>query len=100
MSIKHDNGKPKIVKGLLQFFPLACGEVAKCSEFGGTKYSWEGWSEVENGIERYSEAMARHLSEGGGIDEESGLLSAAHVAWNAMAVLELRLREKEGKDES
>lgn len=94
---KLDAGKPQVRKGLLEQFPRACMAVAEVSTFGADKYTWGGWREVENGIERYGDAEQRHVCKAvieGDVDAESGLLHAAHEAWNALARLELILREK------
>ena len=96
---KRDNGKPR--HGLvLGAFSNALTEVAKVGTFGANKYSDNGWLSVPNGLARYTDAMLRHhFAEAGGeeLDEESGLRHAAHRAWNALAVLELALREKGAK---
>ena len=60
--------------------------------FGAKKYTDRGWKEVNNGIERYLSAMLRHyfkFKNGEDLDNESGLTHLAHMAWNALAVLEL-----------
>lgn len=97
IGVKHDQGKPKVAM-VFQYFPKALTEVAKCGTFGTAKYGngkfWDhNWNRVENGVERYSDAMIRHfLSEPTeGKDPDTELLHAAHVAWNALARLELML---------
>lgn len=95
--LKFDHGKPLVVKGVLHYFPRAIEAVAGLSEFGATKYSWEGWRHVPNGIERYREALVRHVlaeQTEGPVDPETGLLHATAVAWNALASLELLLRNR------
>ena len=96
---KLDNVKPR--HGLvLGAFSNALTEVAKVGTFGANKYSDNGWLSVPNGLARYTDAMLRHhFAEAGGeeLDDDSGLRHAAHRAWNALAVLELVLREKGGK---
>ena len=97
---KLDAGKPCVWRGAIDYFPGAIRAVATVSTFGATKYSWNGWSTVPQGFERYSDAMVRHLiaeSAEGPYDNDSGLLHAAHVAWGALARLEFLLREKELK---
>jgi hypothetical protein len=94
---KLDAGKPCLWRGAVDYFPGALRAVATVSTFGATKYSWKGWSTVPEGFERYSDAMVRHLvaeSEKGPWDNDSGILHAAHAAWNALARLEFLLREK------
>lgn len=94
--VKYDEGKPRA--GLvLGGFSKALMEVSKVGTFGAEKYTDNGWVSVENGVERYTDAMLRHwLNEVSGeeVDEESGLHHAAHLAWNALARLELMLREQ------
>lgn len=96
---KLDHGKSACFQGLLAYFPGACEQVAAVSTFGASKYAWKGWESVPRGFERYSDALVRHLiREGSGElkDPDSGLTHAAHVAWNALARLELLLKEQNG----
>lgn len=90
---KLDHNKPR-ASLVLKDFSLALMEVCKVGTKGADKYSDHGWLSVENGIERYESALLRHLLDMRETDEESGLLHAAHAAWNALAVLELKLRGK------
>jgi hypothetical protein len=96
---KLDLGKPKLYKGLMKQFPLACEQVAVVSEYGANKYTWNGWEQVDDGVERYMDALFRHIQKEdieGFYDigpSGSGLMHAAHVAWNALAVLELKIKE-------
>lgn len=95
---KLDAGKSCVWQGALSYFPKAIAQVAAVSTFGAGKYAWKGWETVPNGINRYSDAMCRHLLEEGQChvyDGDSGLLVAAHTAWNSLARLELMLREIE-----
>ena len=87
--VKLDIGKIRL--GLvLSGFSTALKEVGKVGTFGANKYTDNGWQEVENAKERYTDALLRHLFahfEGEPIDKESGLLHLAHCAWNALAIL-------------
>lgn len=97
---KLDQGKSPVGRGLLGYFPRACLAVADVSASGANKYSWKGWETVPDGIERYGDAMARHICKSaieGEIDPDYGHLHAAHLAWNAMAHLELVLRKNEAQ---
>lgn len=97
---KFDGGKSPIYRGGLAYFPAAIREVATVSAFGASKYSWNGWRGVDDGINRYSDALVRHLgyeAEGEDVDPDSRLLHAAHVAWNALARLELILEERKNQ---
>lgn len=92
---KLDAGKtmPSLI---LSAMPRAMLAVAEVGTFGARKYSRNGWLSVENGVERYTNAMDRHrLYEtiDGPVDPQSELLHASHLAWNALARLELMLRE-------
>lgn len=95
---KLDAGKPRV--GLvLGGFAQALREVAMVGTFGARKYTDNGWVEVPDGIRRYTDAMLRHyLAEAAGedFDDGSDLLHAAHVAWNALARLELMMRQEDG----
>ena len=91
---KLDAGKPEVVKDVLAYFPNALREVGGVSAYGARKYTRMGWASVPDGVDRYTEALGRHLlaeAEGERIDQ-SGLWHDAQVAWNALARLELRLR--------
>jgi len=95
--IKYDGGKAPIFRGGLGYFPRAISAVSSVSAFGASKYAWGGWRSVDNGYTRYSDAMVRHLAyegQGEDVDPDSGLLHAAHTAWNALARLELLLSQE------
>lgn len=97
---KLDHGKSPVYRGLLDYFPRACMAIADVSAKGAAKYSWKGWEKVENGVQRYADACARHIvyeSIEGPIDSETGCFHKTQKAWNALAELELFLREREGK---
>lgn len=90
---KHDAGKVRA--GLLvKDFPHALTAVARVATFGAQKYAAHSWKTVPGAEERYHDALHRHtLAKYSGeiSDPESGLPHAAHIAWNALALLELEL---------
>lgn len=95
---KLDAGKAPVVRGAIGYFPRALTEVAMVSKFGADKYTWGGWESVPDGVQRYTDALGRHLlaeASEGPTDAATGLSHAAQVAWNALARLELMLRESE-----
>lgn len=103
---KLDAGKSPVFQGLLSYFPAACVAVANVSRLGAEKYAWKGWESVPDGFNRYSDALGRHLcAEGtdGPIDSTmkdsdgsiAGVYHASQVAWNALARLELLLKESQ-----
>lgn len=90
---KLDSGKPRV--GLvLQGFKNALLEVSKVGTCGAAKYTDNGWMVVPDGESRYEDALFRHLLADTEVDPDFDLLHAAHAAWNALAVLELKLRKK------
>lgn len=94
---KMDRGKPNLDL-VLGEFARALIEVGRVGTFGAEKYTPRGWLSVPNGEERYASAMLRHYFQrraGEMYDRDSGLLHAAHEAWNALARLELQLRRVE-----
>lgn len=94
---KLDYGKIKPAL-VMAGFARALTEVSEVATYGAEKYSPNGWAHVPDGVERYTNAMYRHLLQEeteGAIDSETGLYHAAQAAWNALARLELMLRELE-----
>ena len=97
VGIKHDAGKAPVWQGVFANFPNALLQVAHVSRYGQTKHpSYQNWQQVPDALNRYRDGLGRHMLEiaaGEQFDAESKLLHAAHFAWNALAVLELQLRE-------
>ena len=81
---KYDGGKPRIGE-MLQDFAEPLYEVTKAWEYGAQKYEERNWRKVDDGERRYTNALLRHLleEETTPVDDESHLLHASHVAWNA-----------------
>jgi hypothetical protein len=97
---KLDAGKPRPAL-VLGDFSRALSAVTDVGTYGAAKYTDHGWLTVPDGVQRYSDAMMRHwLDESAGIacDRETNLLHAAHLAWNALARLELMLLQREPKE--
>lgn len=89
--VKDDSNKPRLDL-VLGDFANALWAVGVVGTYGANKYTDKGWHEVENGIERYSNALLRHYfkyKSGEYVDIESGLSHLAHMAWNALAILQL-----------
>lgn len=94
---KLDAGKPRLSL-VFHGFARALRAVGEVGSFGAAKYTDNGWMDVQNGIERYNDALLRHelcAATGEFSDPDSGLPHLAHLAWNALAILELTLREME-----
>lgn len=100
---KYDGGKIPVFRGAIGYFPTALKAVAEISYFGARKYAWAGWRGVDDGINRYTDGLMRHLlaeAEGETRDPDSELLHAAHTAWNALARLELIIEEQKKNGET
>jgi hypothetical protein len=99
---KLDQGKNRL--GLVVFgFARALQEVGRVGTYGAAKYSDNGWIQVPDGQARYTDAMMRHLIKeaiGEQCDEDTGILHAAHAAWNALARLDFMIREREMADKA
>lgn len=93
---KYDNGKP-MPGTLVNVFPEALLAVGATIEFGTHKYpDPRNWRKVEGANKRYQDSLMRHLIKhnmGEVNDRETGIPHLAHMAWNALAILELYLLE-------
>ncbi len=91
---KLDDGKIRC--GLvLGDFSKALLAVAEVGTVGAKKYTDHGWLTVPNVEKRYTDAMLRHYfdeSSGERYAQDTTCLHAAHLAWNALARLELILK--------
>lgn len=97
VGVKHDQDKPHM-NLLLQEVPNALVEVSKALRMGEEKYGRGNWRIVENKEDRYLAALMRHLvaiHQGEHKDSESGLSHLAHVAVNALFLLDGSVNEKE-----
>ena len=78
---------------LVEGMPRALSRVVEVLEHGAIKYEAHNWRKVDNGIERYKEAFYRHVMNiDGGLlsrDKDSQLLHLAHIACNALFLMEL-----------
>lgn len=94
---KLDAGKVEMTL-ITQGMARALRAVAEVATFGATKYSRGGWVEVADGFRRYNDAQGRHENDrarGETHCPDSGKLHLSHEAWNALAKLDLYLREQE-----
>lgn len=93
--IKYDTGKPDL-NLVFSDFSRALYYVGEVGTYGAKKYAPSNWLKVDKGYERYTSAMYRHQLESHSQPlDESGFLHDGLVAWNALAKLELKLREIE-----
>ncbi|CUH74602.1 hypothetical protein AXI70_gp27 [Cronobacter phage Dev-CD-23823] len=89
--LKFDGDKPRMDL-LVDGCPNALENVASVLTFGAKKYEAHSWQHVPSGETRYKAALLRHLTayaKGEAVDPESGMSHLAHVACNALFILEL-----------
>ena len=94
---KENRNKPQL-SILFKQFPKALEALTKCSEYGNNKYKdtdsdFLNFKRVEGGSKTYADAGLRHRLETG--LDESGLPHQFHIAWNAVAELQLWIEENE-----
>lgn len=106
MGNKEDNGKLPLGVVIHRQFPNALKAIAECSQYGHEKYKetdldWLNCHRVENGEERYADAMMRHFLDSGidfkGVDsgeKGSGLEHIKQAAWNMLLLVEILERKK------
>ena len=93
---KTNKNKPEISL-LFKQFPKALEAIVMCSQYGHEKYKetdkdYLNYTRVDGGSKTYADAGLRHRLQQGK-DLESGLPHQFHVAWNALAELELWIKE-------
>lgn len=94
-----------IITGCLDYFPLALAAVARVSFKGNEKHNPGQpmhWSREKS--TDHADCIGRHMADRNETDPDSGELHAAHIAWRALAMLELaeeaRLKGGETKVEA
>lgn len=86
-----------IVTGVLDYFPLAIAEIAKCSKAGNNQHHpneplfWDRTKSTD-----HADCIGRHLIDRGKFDTD-GQRHSAKLAWRALAMLQIELEnEKKG----
>jgi hypothetical protein len=80
-----------ITSGVLDYFPLAIAEVAKCSKAGNDQHNpgqplhWDKTKSTD-----HADCIARHLIDRGTVDTD-GIRHSAKLAWRALANLQFEL---------
>ena len=91
--IKFTRKQTPIFTGVLNYFPDAIREVAKCSYAGQQQHNPDkplAWDRSKSGDEL--DALSRHLLEAGTIDTD-GIRHSAKVAWRALANLQKEIEQ-------
>ncbi len=86
--IEFSRKQTPIFTGVLNYFPDAIREIAKCSYVGQQQHNPDkplAWDRSKSGDEL--DALSRHLLEAGTIDTD-GIRHSAKVAWRALANLQ------------
>lgn len=96
---KLDAGKEMMSLVMLDM-NMALQRVAAVATYGAKKYTAGGWLHVPNGQQRYTDALLRHLLKEPNelCDPDTGIEHASHVAWNALARLQLLLLAQAGAE--
>lgn len=82
-----------IVTGVLDYFPLAIAEVAKCSMAGNNQHHpneplfWDKTKSTD-----HADCIGRHLIDRGKFDMD-GQRHSAKLAWRALALLQIELEK-------
>ena len=82
-----------IVSGVLDYFPLAIAEVAKCSKAGNDQHHlgeplfWDKTKSTD-----HADCIGRHLIDRGKYDSD-GIRHSAKLAWRALALLQIELEK-------
>lgn len=81
-----------LFSGVLKYFPNALMEVAHTSWVGNEQHNpGEPLHWAKDKSADHADALARHLLEAGTIDTD-GVRHSAKVAWRALALLEIELK--------
>ncbi len=83
-----------ITTGVLDYFPLAIAEVAKCSWAGNQQHHPDKelhWDKTKS--TDHSNCIARHLIDRGKFDTD-GQRHSAKLAWRSLALLQLELENE------
>ncbi|MCQ2574534.1 MAG: DUF5664 domain-containing protein [Alphaproteobacteria bacterium] len=96
--IKYDNGKRRIAETIIDFKD-SIEALTDVWTYGANKYAKSNWKQLDNAIDRYTNAMLRHLlaEDTNRYDDETKLLHAAHIAFNALARLHFIIEEEKEK---
>ena len=84
-----------ITTGVLDYFPLAIAEVAKCSKAGNDQHNPDQplhWAKGKS--TDHADCIPRHLIDRGTFDTD-GIRHSAKLAWRALALLQIELENEQ-----
>lgn len=80
-----------LCRGLLDYFPLACAEVARVSKVGNDQHNpGEPMHWARGKSTDHADCIVRHLMDRGKVDAD-GCRHTAKLAWRALALLQEEL---------
>ena len=83
-----------IASGVLDYFPSALIEVSRVSKAGNDKHNpGQPLHHARGKSTDHADSLLRHLIDRGKVDEETGQLHSAEVAWRALAMLQQELED-------
>lgn len=91
----HERKGIPITTGVLDYFPLAIAEVAKCSKAGNDQHNpgqplhWAKGKSTD-----HADCIPRHLIDRGAFDTD-GIRHSAKLAWRALALLQIELENEQ-----
>ena len=99
--IPSDSAARKVrpmARGLLDYFPAACAEVAHVSFVGNEQHNkGEPMHWAREKSKDHADCIVRHLVERGTVDTD-GLKHSAKLAWRALALLQLECEDERLKE--
>lgn len=85
-----------LCRGVLDYFPAALAEVAKCSKAGNDQHNpGQEMHHARQKSSDHADCVLRHLVDRGTRDTD-GIRHSAKVAWRALALLQEELEREEG----
>lgn len=94
ISLAQSRKDTPVCSGVLDYFPDALFEVARCSRLGGQQHHPGAklhWDRNKSADE--ADALLRHLAQRDELDTD-GILHAAKVAWRGLALLQKALEAR------
>lgn len=84
-----------MARGLLDYFPDACAEVAFCSWIGNQQHNpGEPMHWAKEKSTDHADCIIRHLADRGLLDSD-GVRHSAKVAWRALALLQTEIENEQ-----
>jgi hypothetical protein len=91
--------KTPLYSGCINLFPLALAAVSRVMQYGADKHNGGdiGWNRLLSSD--HKDCIARHLTDAGTIDPESGELADAHLAVRALMNLQIEEEKRTAQNQ-